>query len=94
MYTAYLEPLEGSCVWAPDGHALAFLVRTTPTVLAILALADVALRSVADVPATLLQGAGALAPASCTAEGTLLFVAPTPRTTRHSPRRQSSHARR
>src|SRR5712692_452358 len=69
-------PLEGSWVWAPDGHAVAFLVRTTPTVLASLDVADGALRSVADVPATLLPGAGALAPATWTADGALLFAAP------------------
>ena len=40
-------PFEGSWVWAPDAHAVAFLVRTTPPVLATLELADGALRSVA-----------------------------------------------
>jgi hypothetical protein len=69
-------PLEGSWVWAPDGHAVAFVVHTTPPVLASLDLADGALRSVADVPAILLPGAGALAPATWTLDGTLLFAAP------------------
>jgi hypothetical protein len=69
-------PLEGSWVWAPDGHAVAFLTHTTPPVLASLDLADGELRSVADVPATLLPGAGALAPATWTVDGTLLFAAP------------------
>ena len=73
-----VAPLEGSWVWAPDGHAVAFLVRTTPPVLATLDLADGALRSVADLPAGLLPSAGTLAPASWSADGTLLFVAPRP----------------
>ncbi len=73
-----VAPLEGSWVWAADAHAVAFLVRTTPPVLATLELAEGALRSVADVPAEVLPSAGAVAPAAWAADGTLLFAAPTP----------------
>jgi hypothetical protein len=71
-----VAPIEGSWVWAPDGHAVAFLVRGTPTVLATLDVDNAALRSVADEPAELLPSASAIAPAAWAADGTLLFAAP------------------
>jgi hypothetical protein len=73
-----IAPMEGSWVWAPDGHAVAWLVRTTPPTLATLDLGTAALRSVADVPAQLLPSQGAVAPVAWAADGTLLFVAPRP----------------
>ncbi len=73
-----IVPIEGSWVWAPDGHAVACLMRTTPPTLATLDLATAALRSVADVPAQLLPSQGAVAPAAWPADGTLLFAAPIP----------------
>jgi hypothetical protein len=73
-----IAPIEGSWVWAPDGHAVAWLARTTPPTLTTLDLGTAALRSVADVPAQLLPGQGAIAPAAWATDGTLLFAAPLP----------------
>src|SRR5262249_23716196 len=73
-----IAPIGGSWVWAQDGHAVAWLVRTTPPTLATLDLGTAALRSVADVPAQLLPSQGATAPAAWAADGTLVFAAPRP----------------
>ena len=67
-----IAPIEGSWVWAPDAHAVAWLVRTTPPTLTTLDLGTAALRSVADVPAQLLPSPGAVAPAAWATDGTLL----------------------
>jgi hypothetical protein len=73
-----IAPIEGSWVWAPDGHAVAWLVRTTPPTLTTLDLGTAAVRAVADVPAQLLPSQGAVAPAAWASDGTLLFAAPLP----------------
>src|SRR5207253_186197 len=39
-----IAPIEGSWVWAQDGHAVAWLVRTTPPTLATLDLGTAAVR--------------------------------------------------
>ncbi len=63
-----IAPLEGSWVWSPDGHSVAFLA---PPTLASLDVTNGALRSVVDLPADVLPAAGAVAPAVRTIDGTL-----------------------
>jgi dipeptidyl aminopeptidase/acylaminoacyl peptidase len=70
------EPVAGSWVWAPDGHAVAFLVRTSGTALVALDLASRELRYLDDLRADALPSSGAVAPAAWEPSGSLLYAAP------------------
>jgi len=86
-------PLEGSWSGLPMVTPWLFLVRTTPTVLASLDLADGALRSRTCLPPCCMAPERWRRPAG-PPKADSHSSRRTPRTTRHSPRRQSSHARR
>ena len=70
------EPVVGSSVWAPDGHAAAFLVHTSVTALVTLDLATGELRYLDDVRGDALLSSGAVAPATWERSGGLLYAAP------------------
>ena len=70
------EPVAGSWVWAPDGHAVAFLVHTRAVALVTLEVASGELRYVDDLRADGLPGSGAVAPATWESSGGLLYAAP------------------
>jgi hypothetical protein len=72
------EPMAGSWVWARDGSSVAFLVHTGTSTAALVALDLVSseLRYLDDLRADNLPSDGAVAPASWTASGELLYAAP------------------
>ncbi len=71
-----IEPVEASWIWSPSGQNVAFLVRTAAPAMATLDVATGGVRSVVDLPNDIVPGIGALAPASWTADGSLLFAGP------------------
>jgi len=71
------EPLAGSWVWAPDGHAVAFLVHATTTALVALDIESGNLRYLDDLRADGLPSSGAVAPVTWVPSGGLLYAAPT-----------------
>jgi len=71
-----IEPVESSWIWSPSGQSVAFLVRTAAPAMATLDIATGGVRSVADLPNDVVPGIGALAPASWTGDGSLLFAGP------------------
>jgi hypothetical protein len=70
------EPVPGSWVWAPDGHASAFLVHASTTALVTLDVASGELRYLDDLRPEGLPASGALAPATWQPSGSLLYAAP------------------
>jgi hypothetical protein len=70
------EPVAGSWVWAPDGHAVAFLVHTRAVALVTLDVLSGELRYLDDLRADGLPGSGAVAPATWEPSGGLLYAAP------------------
>jgi len=70
-------PLAGSWAWAPDGHEVAFLVRTSTTALVALNIDSGELRYLDDLRADGLPSSGAVAPATWESAGGLLYAAPT-----------------
>jgi hypothetical protein len=70
------EPVAGSWVWAPDGHAVAFLVHTRAVALVALEIVSGELRYLDDLRPDGLPGSGAVAPATWEASGGLLYAAP------------------
>ena len=71
------EPVAGSWVWSPDGHAVAFLVHTSVSALVALDMATAELRYLDDLRTDGLPGSGAVAPATWEPSGSLLYAAPT-----------------
>jgi hypothetical protein len=69
-------PLAGSWIWAPDGHAVAFLVRSQTTALVTLDLTSGELRYLDDLRGDALPSTGAVAPATWQPSGWLLYAAP------------------
>ena len=69
------EPVAGSWVWAPDGHAAAFLARARALALATLGITDGIVRYVDDVGGGNLPSVGAIAPATFDRPGRLLYAA-------------------
>jgi hypothetical protein len=70
------QPVAGSWIWAPHGHAVAFLVRTHTTALVALDLTSDELRYVDDLRGDALPSSGAVAPATWQPSGWLLYAAP------------------
>jgi hypothetical protein len=68
-------PVSGSWVWAPDGGAVAFLVQSTMA-LATLDMSSGELRYVDDLQPDAFPSNGAVAPATWTPTGELLYAAP------------------
>jgi hypothetical protein len=70
------QPLAGSWIWAPDGHAVAFLVHSQTTALVTLDLTSGELRYLDDLRGDALPSTGAVAPATWQPSGWLLYAAP------------------
>jgi hypothetical protein len=70
------QPVAASWVWARDGHAVAFLVRSTAVALVTLVLGTGEIRYLDDLRGDSLPSSGALAPATWQANGWLLYAAP------------------
>jgi hypothetical protein len=70
------QPIVGSWVWAPDGHAVAFLTRAGGLALATLDITHGGVRYVDDLGNGNAQGAASVAPATWDAAGRLLYAAP------------------
>jgi hypothetical protein len=69
------EPVSGSWVWSPDGQAAAFLVGPKMA-LATLDLVTGNLRYLGDLQAGAFPGSGAVAPATWSLSGKLLYAGP------------------
>jgi hypothetical protein len=72
-------PVVGSWVWAPDGHAVAFLVQGDPITLVTLDTTTGELRNLEDLRADAVPTSGAVAPAAWELSGSLLYAAPAKR---------------
>ena len=70
------QPVAGSWIWAPDGHAVAFLVHSQTTALVTLDLTSDQLRYLDDLRGDALPSSGAVAPATWQPSGWLLYAAP------------------
>ncbi len=70
------EPVAGSWAWAPNGQSVAFLVGGSATALVALDTVTGELRYLSDLRPDALPGQGAVAPATWTAAGDVLYAAP------------------
>src|SRR6266852_6238696 len=70
------QPVAGSWIWAPNGHAVAFLVHSQTTALVTLDLTSDELRYLDDLRGDALPSSGAVAPATWQPSGWLLYAAP------------------